>query len=225
MSEKAKALADHYQNTYELTYSLWQQRNRTFLLLLAVIGIATLLTFRAPQADSLLVDYLAKWVGVSDDPVRLAEIRRGFPFGLLQSILLIIVFYLMVNLYHRAVYVLRNYRYLACLEKEIRGELALAEEAVSFTRESSFYWSERSRLSGFVKWVYIAMLGLLLLAFLGGRIWDDFQRARILALVDLAIAVPTLVFFWEFARSSVGLDTAEVIVGGKQNSKRDRGSA
>lgn len=86
---------------------MWKQRNRTLLLLLAVIVWATLLTFRAPQANSLLVDLIRKLLDESA-PTRIYEFRKSFPFGLLQSILLIAVFYPMVNLYHRAFPVRRN---------------------------------------------------------------------------------------------------------------------
>jgi hypothetical protein len=63
------------------------------------------------------------------------------------------VFYLTVNLYHRALYVLRNYRYLGKLEEEIREQLKISAESVAFTRESTFYWGDRGALLGAVKWV------------------------------------------------------------------------
>jgi hypothetical protein len=212
MDDSVKPIIEHYQKTYELTYELWQQRNRTFLLLLAVIGAATLLTFRVPQADSLLVDVVAKAAGVSNT-ARAAELRAGFPFALLQSIILMVVFYLMVNLYHRAVNVLRNYRYLSCLASEIRELLQLQSDRIAFTRESTFYWGAQSRLSGAVKWVYFGMLGLLLLAFLGGRVMEDVSTSNMaLAIVDLLIGIPTLVFYVEYARSSISLDAAAAIV-------------
>ena len=47
-------LTEHYQKTYELTYNLWKQRNKTFLVLLGVIGAATLLTFGAADRTELL---------------------------------------------------------------------------------------------------------------------------------------------------------------------------
>src|ERR1700694_3447597 len=56
MDGVVKALIEHYQETYKLTYKLWQQRNYIFLILLGVIAAATLLTFRVPQAEPLLVD-------------------------------------------------------------------------------------------------------------------------------------------------------------------------
>jgi hypothetical protein len=110
-------LVDHHQKTYELTFEMWKQRNRTFL-----ISVATLFTFGVPVANSLLVDLVANSVGLSDEK-RIIQLRSSFPFGLLQSALLIAVFYLMVNLYHRALYVLRNYSYLSKVEDEIRQHL------------------------------------------------------------------------------------------------------
>lgn len=222
MGQPEESVVEHYQKTYELTYALWQQRNRTFLLLLGVISIATLLTFDVPQTQPLLVDVVAKFAGVTDNS-RLAELRRGFPFGLLQSILLVVVFYLMLNLYHRAVYVLRNYRYLSRLESEIRVHLKLPDDSVAFTRESTFYWGERSIASGAVKWVYIAILGVMLAAFLGGRVWEDVRIENTgLVLADLAIAIPTMLFFLAYARSCVSLDTANVIVGEEEQDATPR---
>src|SRR4029079_6485371 len=158
MDETTKALIDHYQKTYELTYSLWQQRNSTFLILIGIVGVATLLTFQGPQAEPLLADAGAKLIHITD-PERTAELRSGLPFSLIHATILAAVFYLVVNLSHRAAYVLRNYRYLARLEENIRDRLKLPPGSVAFMRESSFYWAERSPLAGAVKWVYIGMLG------------------------------------------------------------------
>jgi hypothetical protein len=211
-TEATKALVEHYQKTYELTYNLWRQRNRTFLILLGVIGGATLLTFRIPDTEPFLVDVIAKLIGITDD-ARIGQLRAGFPFGLIQSIILAVVFYLVVNLYHRAGYVLRNYKYLAGLEREIRDRLRLGPNTVGFTRESTFYWSDRSPLGGAVKWTYIGLLGIVLLAFLVGRAVEDFGDGNIvLALADVGMAIPTLVFYAEYARISVTQDSAEAIV-------------
>lgn len=167
---------------------------------------ATLLTFRVPEANSLLVDLIAKLLGVSD-PTRIEGLRQSFPFGILQSVLLTAIFYLMVNLYHRAVYVLRSYSYLGELEREIREQLELPAHSVSFTRESTFYWGMQHSLTNFVNWVYITFLGLLLGAFLVGRVVDDFRSDNVpLAVVDIVIAIPSIIFFYAYGRSSVSFN-------------------
>ena len=141
-----KLLAEHYQKTFELTLTVWEQRNRTFLILLAVVGVASLLTFNVSQAQPLLADLISKTVGV-EDATRRAELRTSFPYGLIQSILLMVVLYLTLLLYHRTTFILRSYEYLAAIEKELRDALALSSQMVSFTRESSFYMQHRPALS------------------------------------------------------------------------------
>jgi hypothetical protein len=216
MKDNTQILAEHYQKTYELTYELWKQRNQTFLILLAVIGAATLLTFSATQTNPLLVRWIAKVLDVKDKQ-EIQELAGSFPFGLLQSLLLVVVFYLVVNLYHRALYVLRNYRYLAALEQEIRGHLEAPPKSIAFTREGSFYWSDRTFLQSAVKWCYIVLVGCLLFAFLGGRIYEDFTtRTVVLAVVDLMISIATSLFFLAYARSSISMDTEKAVLRGKR---------
>lgn len=202
MGENAELLAEHYQKTYELTLTMWEQRNTTFLLLLIVVGAATLLTFNVSQAEPLLVDLLAKVVGVSDSN-RLKDLRGSFPYGFIQSILLMVILYLMIILYHRTAFIRRCYSYLSAVEPEIKACLDLPEEAVAFTRESKFYQSHKSPFAQFVAVTYIGMLGFLLLCFLGGRIFTDFYTGKLLiGIVDLLLAAPTLLFFIAYVRSS-----------------------
>lgn len=202
MEDSTKIVAEHYQKTYELTLQMWEQRNTTFLLLLAVVGAAALLTFNVPQAEPLLVDIVAKIVGISDAS-RLKELRQSFPYGIIQSILLMIVLYLMVILYHRTAFIRRCYFYLGGIEPELKLGLGLPQEAVAFTRESTFYHKHKAPYSRFVAITYVGMLGLLLVAFLGLRVYSDFSSGNIVfAIVDLALAVPTLLFFTGYARLS-----------------------
>ena len=119
----------------------------------------------------------------------------------------------MVNLYHRALYILRSYRYLAGVEQEIRQYLGLQDKSISFTREGKYYKDSYNSLQAMVKWVYIVLLGLLLLAFLLGRIVQDFQAGNYtLVLVDIVIAVPTFGYFLGFAYSSLTLDQRGLVL-------------
>jgi len=202
MGVKVDVLAEHYQKTFELALATWEKRNQTFLLLLGVVGAATLLTFNVPQAQPLLVDLVMKVLGITDTN-RAAELRTSFPYGLIQSILLMVVMYLMLILYHRTATIQRFYKYMSLLENEIRDSLALPSTAASFTRESSFYQAHKPVLGRFVAASYIGMLGLLLVSFLGLRIVGDITTGNMwVAVVDVVLAIPTLVFFYGYARSS-----------------------
>ncbi len=211
MEDITKNLIDHYQKTYELTFDLWEGRNKIFLMLLAAIGLAPLLTFPALGTRSLLFLYLGHTFGLSEKDI--AVVQSGFPFGVLQSILLFAILYLTVNLYHRARYVLRNYAYLSAIENEIREALGLGENTVAFTRESTFYWGSRDFLSGAVKYIYIFLLAGLLLSFLGSLIVVDWKSGNhLLSAVDIAFAAPTLTFLYGYATSSVSMDHKQGIV-------------
>ncbi|TFW29504.1 hypothetical protein [Massilia horti] len=202
MQEGTDLLVDHYQKTYEVTLHVWNERNRTFLLLLAVVGGATLLTFNASQAQPLLVDLIAKFLSIADAGRR-DELRGSFPYGLVQSILLMVVLYLTLLLYHRTTFIKRSYRYLGVLEDEIRAGLGVAPASSAFTREGTFYLRQQLPLSRFVGMTYVVMLGLLLGAFLGMRIYTDLLSGSLwFALVDLVLALPTLLFFGAYARAS-----------------------
>jgi hypothetical protein len=94
----AKYLTEHYQQTYQLTYALWQSRNKTFLILLGAIGVATFVMFPALNARSILFLYVRHTLQLSNG--EFSNVQSGFPFGILQAIFLSVIFYLMVNLYH-----------------------------------------------------------------------------------------------------------------------------
>jgi hypothetical protein len=205
LENDAKHVIDHYQKTYELTFSLWEGRNNIFLTLLGLVGVATLVAFPALGTRSIVFLYLGHSIGLKE--TELLVLQNGFPFGLLQAIFLFLILYLTVNLYHRARYVLRNYAYLSALETEIRQMLGLGEGAAAFTRESTFYWGHRDTLSGAVKYVYIVLLGGLLLSLLFTLIVSDWRSGNLLlSVVDMTFAVPTLTFLYGFAISSVSMD-------------------
>ena len=203
---KPELLVSHYQKTHEVTLEMWKQRNRLFLYLLIVVGVASFLALGPQEAHSLLVDMLAKILDISDNE-RIDELRTSFPYNLIQTLLLIVVFYLMVNLYHRSRFVIRNYMYLGFLEKEIRQELKLSKADAAFTRESRFYWRTRDSLAWLVKWAFFILLGGLLALFLGSRIVCDVTNGEIFfIIVDLAAAALIVVFYVGYIFSSVRLE-------------------
>ncbi len=215
MEDIAKHLIDHYQKTYELTFDLWERRNKIFLMLLGAVGAAPLLMFPALGTRSILFLYLGHKFGLSESEI--VALQNGFPFSILQAILLFAILYLTINLYHRARYVLRNYAYLSALEREIRAALNLSNGTVAFTRESTFYWGSRDVLSGAVKYIYIFLLAGLLLVFLVSLIVVDWTSGNHrLSAVDMIFAVPILTFIHGYATSSVSMDRKHAIVGTTQ---------
>lgn len=206
MADTVEVLAEHYQKTFEVTLNLWEQRNRAFLIILLVVGAATLLTINPTKlvAEPLLVEYIAELFGV--EPGEREALREGFPYGLIQSILLMGILFFMVLLFHRTTMIQRNYVYLADIEKEIRERLGLRDHERSFTREGEFYASHPAPFARQIGLAYIAMLGVLLIPFLAVRILTDISTgAYWIATVDAVLAAPTLAFFLAYCYLSSGL--------------------
>ena len=84
MQDGTEILAEHYQHTFEVTLKLWEQRNRTFLILLFVVGSGSLLTFKVSQAEPLLVDFVADIFNIQNAE-RIGELRASFPYGLIHA--------------------------------------------------------------------------------------------------------------------------------------------
>ncbi len=80
MSDAADILTKHYQKTFELTYEIWKQRNKTFLVLVAVIGAGTLLTFRAAQLLALARERVKR------SSCALQECRKYWDAGILRGL-------------------------------------------------------------------------------------------------------------------------------------------
>lgn len=211
--KQAELIAEHYQQTFQLTHEMWKQRNLTLLRLLATIGVASVLLLGPPETFALIVQYLASQLNL-EGADEVSRIRQLFSFTIIQSLVLFVIFYLMVNLHHRALYVLRNYAYLGQLELEIRRLSGMAPDSIAFTREGSFYWGHRGSLQGIVKWVYVFLLGGLLLFFLVGSIVFGFQSGNMLTgFANLGIALPIMLFFFAYAKSSVIYDSQEDFTG------------
>jgi hypothetical protein len=201
--ESVELITEHYQKTYELTHELRKDRNRIFLILVGFLAIATLLfSLGQPQANSLLVKGIAKALDLTDKN-EIAALQNNANFSLLQTMVLAVVFYLAVNLYHHTTTVLRLYSYLGKMESEIRDALILAPSTVSFTRESIFYNKYHSRWLGWVGRIYVLILLVLLGSFLYLRLADDWHTGfNWFTFTDVAISLAIAAYFYAYSTAS-----------------------
>ncbi|WP_210451422.1 hypothetical protein [Pantoea ananatis] len=196
-------LVDHYHKTYDLTFSLWEKRNNNLLILLIVVGFSALLTFNVAEAQPLLVDIIAKLCGVSD-ATRITELRKSFPYGIIQSIFIIVVFYLMLNLYQKTRFIRRSYEYLSGVEDDIRHALSLKSPSISFTREGSFYKKDHTFTAMITGLCYVFILGSLLFSFLGMRLVTDWNsNQNMILIIDSLLSLGVTYFFLAYSLISL----------------------
>lgn len=202
-------LADHYQKTFEVAFEVWKERNKLFVYLVVIAGLGLTLLLRVPTADDLIVDAIAKFLDITD-PARKATLQNGFPFNILLSAVLVVMFYLMQRLYSTNLSVMRNYLYLGLLEKEIQPHLGLPGGSVSFTREGNFYWGMRRSMQSMSKFYYVAVLFIILVPFMFIKIYNDLVSPSWIVIVDGIVAALTLSYWWEYARSSFRMDVPKM---------------
>ncbi len=210
--EVADALTNHYQKTFEVAYEYWKERNKLFVTLVLTAGIGLMLLLRIPTLDSLLVAAIANFLNITDE-TQIAQLTVAFPFEILLSATLIVMFYLMQRLYSTNLSVMRTFLYLGAMEKEIHKYLNLPADSVSFTREGNFYWGKRSAMQSMSKYYYVVVLFIILVPFIAFKLIADFQKPNVVVvLVDVAVSLMAILYWWEYARSSFQLDTPKTPV-------------
>lgn len=208
--EKLQALVDHYNRTSEATWRLWESRNRTFLLLLFYVVLATL--FSNDEFLLAALKTLFSYLNLS-----FGEFSPGsYSYLMIQMALLVLVFFYTVTLYHRSASVGMHYGYLAKLEGEIRHEAALPPSSIAFTRESNWYWQRRPFGFVTVKYFYSLIIGILLVLLYYVRLskdlqavtgWNVFSAQVQLAVADLTIGVLTALAYLFYVLTTFRLDS------------------
>jgi tetrahydromethanopterin S-methyltransferase subunit G len=223
-SARATALTEHYQRTVDLVSRAWERRNRQFIILIAVLAAAVLVAFSrqmiAPVLQALIAEHVPKLPGPAAD-----RLSTFLPLAtdLLLALLVVAIFYLMASLCHGSGMIINSYIYLGMLEREVRAELKLSRYDVAFTREGPFFEVTGRKLTRLIGFCYKLVLGLLLVSFFALRIYFDLPGEGTLAtlpgreeavrwygwlvgnfllVIDIAVAIPTLMLFARYARLS-----------------------
>lgn len=203
-------LAEHYQKTYEVAYEYSKERNKLFVFLVLTAGFGLMLLLHIPTSDSLLVAAIAKFLNITDQTVR-TDLQAKFPFDILLSGVLVVMFYLMQRLYSTNLSVMRTYLYLGALEKEFRPHLGLEKGSVSFTREGGFYWGKRTAMQAMSKYYYVVVLFIVLIPFIAVKVYTDFQsRNLIIIAVDVIVSLMVILYWREYVLSSFQLDAPKI---------------
>lgn len=203
-------LAGHYQKTFEVAYDYWKERNKLFVILVLTAGMGLLLLLHVPTADSLLVAAIAKFLDITDQVVK-TDLLEKFPFNILLSGFLVVMFYLMQRLYSTNLSVMRTFMYLGALEAEVRKYLGLPTGSISFTREGSFYWGRRSRIQAMSKYYYVVVLFIILVPFIGFKLIADLASPNLLVIaVDVVVSIMAGLYWLAYARSSFQLDVPKI---------------
>jgi hypothetical protein len=154
-------LVGQLSDSYTLTHKFWVERNRSFLIVLALTAILFLFTYRDAGAGELAFVSLFKYLDL--DPNRIGHNRAERLTRVLTIALLVAILVSIIRVVHRSRDLARLYWYLAQLEDEIRSHFGLDAASVAFTREGKTY--KRFQTPYLVPTWYIFRVLLILLSF------------------------------------------------------------
>lgn len=203
MNSGTELIVDHYNKTYDLTFNLWEARNKILLCLFLCIGITVFLTFNVAEAQPLLIDIITKSIGITDAS-RISELRKSFPYSVVHSALLLIIMYLIINLYHRSAFIHRNYVYLSKLEEDIRSRLSINQESKVFSRESAFYDENKTFASKYIGVIYVLVVSFFVLSFLSVRLYlDVLSASKLIIFYDISVGLVISIYLYSWAKLSI----------------------
>jgi hypothetical protein len=173
---RAATLAEHYQKTYELALHLWERRNRQFVTLAAVLAVAAVCSILQDALITAARLYLEGLLKDAKTDVKVVLEALPQAYNVVVTFLLVAVFYLMANLYHRSSLIVNYYSYLGRLERDLRADLGIGPSQIGFTREGEFYRHTGRGMSTLIRLCYKLVLFALLALFFTSRMLIDWPN-------------------------------------------------
>lgn len=125
---KFETLYDHYKETYSLSKSAQERRNKGFVLLCVLEAISFLMTWNPAWICGLLNDAASKKL---ESTIQISS-------NILQTTLWILIAYVLVRYIQDVLYIERQYGYIAHLEKkisELMGDNLFSREGENYTKD------------------------------------------------------------------------------------------
>lgn len=186
--DKLDTYYDHYKETYLLSKAAQSHRNRSFVILCILESISFMLT-RNP-------DFIC---GVLNDMVRKnLESVIQFNNTILQTLVWILIAYVLVRYVQDVLYVERQYEYLGKLEKKISELLGEDEKQNIFNREGDNYLKSYPMVLNFIDLFYKFFIPILFTFINIVHIVQECNNgiSRVALAVDTTICVVIIIITW-----------------------------
>lgn len=180
-----EVLYDHYKETFSLSKEAQKRRNKSFVILCILEAISFLLLIRKKMAFELILKGINKGIEI---PLQLSN-------TIIQTLLWLLIAYVMIRYIQDMLYIERQYIYLGKLEKEISNLTIVG----IFSREGESYQENYPMVFNFIDLFY-KMLMPILFGFINiVRIYEEwiFSQESITALIcDTILCVSIIIIVW-----------------------------
>lgn len=186
--EKLDTYYDHYKESNSLCLTAQSHRNRSFVYLCVLEAISFLLAKNPDFICALLNDVMKK------------ELDATILFSnlVLQTLVWILIAYVLVRYVQNALYVERQYKYLSTLERKISRLLKETGDKNIFSREGDNYIDKYPMVLNFIDIFYKVLAPILFMAINVVHIVQEWNSgiACAVLIVDTVICVAIFVITW-----------------------------
>lgn len=178
-------LYDHYKETFSLSKEAQGRRNKSFLILCILEAFSFLILIRPEKAFELILD------GINIELDRSLQISNT----IIQTLLWLLIAYVMIRYIQDMLYVERQYIYLDKLEKVISNNMAIN----IFTREGDHYLHNYPMVLNFIDLFYKMLMPIFFGVINIVRIYKEWKSVKgitIAIIADTVLCVAILIIIW-----------------------------
>jgi hypothetical protein len=186
--EKLDTYYDHYKESNSFRLTALSRRNRSFVYLCVLEAISFMLIKNPDFICALLNDVVRKEL----------EATILFSNCILQTLVWVLIAYVLVRYVQDVLYVERQYKYLSTLEKKISLLLEETDDKNIFTREGDNYIDKYPMVLNFIDIFYKVLAPILFMAINVVHIVQEWNSgiACAVLIVDTVICVAIFVITW-----------------------------
>ena len=178
-------LYDHYKGTNSLSKEAKKRRNKSFIVLCVLEAFSFLILIRPERAFELILDGINKEMNMT----------LQFSNTIIQTMLWILIAYVLIRYIQDMLYVERSYIYLDDLEKEI---LKLNSINI-FNREGENYQQDYPMVLNFIDLFYKMLMPVFFMGINSVRIykeWTVINKVSLALICDTVLFVAIFIITW-----------------------------
>lgn len=178
-------LYDHYKETFSLSKEAQARRNKSFIVLCILEAFSFLLLIRPEKAFEIILEGINKEL---DMTLQLSN-------TIIQTLLWLLIAYIMVRYIQDMLYVERQYIYLNNLEKEI-SKLGSVD---IFAREGANYQKDYPMVLNFIDLFYKMLMPIFFALINAVRIYEEWvlpDKITIALICDTVLFMSILIIDW-----------------------------
>ena len=178
--DKIELLYDHYKETCEIQRTNLKIRNTAFVIVIIILGMLLLLSYSPDTIGAVILSILNHEYGID------AEIQ----FGLIQSLVCVVLLYSSMRYYQTTVYLERLYKYLHKVEDRLNT--AISDENIIIDREGRSYLSGYPQFNDTIDFMYKWLFPILYIVAIAIKIYTE-KRCSLAYALDVVLFIGSFV--------------------------------